>query len=167
MRTRVLPAPPPLSILFLQLYMSRTDATCHSPHSSTLKLVEDTCLCFNAMHGLPGPYIKWFLDKLGHHGLNKMLMGFEDKSAYALCTFAYSSGEEGTEPVVFSGSTQGIIVAARTAPGGKAFGWDPIFQPDGYDTTYAEMDSVTKNAISHRYKALAKVREHLSSQFST
>ncbi|CAF4242594.1 unnamed protein product, partial [Rotaria magnacalcarata] len=35
-------------------------------------LVEDTSLCFNALHGLPGPYIKWFLDKLGHDGLNKM-----------------------------------------------------------------------------------------------
>ena len=31
-------------------------------------MVEDTGLCFNALHGLPGPYIKWFLDKLGHDG---------------------------------------------------------------------------------------------------
>lgn len=31
-------------------------------------LTEDTCLCFNALQGLPGPYIKWFLDKLGHEG---------------------------------------------------------------------------------------------------
>ena len=45
-------------------------------------LVEDTCLCFHAMKGLPGPYIKWFLDKLGHDGLNKMLQGFDDYSAY-------------------------------------------------------------------------------------
>ena len=36
-------------------------------------LVEDTSLCFNAMGGLPGPYIKWFLEKLGHDGLNRML----------------------------------------------------------------------------------------------
>ena len=55
-------------------------------------MVEDTCLCFNAMHGLPGPYCKWFLQKLGHDGLNRMLVGFEDKSAYAQCTFAYSAG---------------------------------------------------------------------------
>eukprot|EP00668_Euglena_longa_P003691 GGOE01004332.1.p3 GENE.GGOE01004332.1~~GGOE01004332.1.p3 ORF type:complete len:127 (-),score=40.01 GGOE01004332.1:387-740(-) len=34
-------------------------------------LVEDTCLCFHAMKGLPGPYIKWFLEKLGQHGLYK------------------------------------------------------------------------------------------------
>jgi inosine/xanthosine triphosphate pyrophosphatase family protein len=55
-------------------------------------MVEDTCLCFNALQGLPGPYIKWFLQKLGHDGLNRMLAGFDDKSAYALCVFAYSSG---------------------------------------------------------------------------
>lgn len=56
-------------------------------------MVEDTSLCFNAYGGLPGPYIKWFLQKLGHEGLNAMLAGFEDKSAYAQCIFAYTPGE--------------------------------------------------------------------------
>lgn len=55
-------------------------------------MVEDTCLCFNALGGLPGPYIKWFLEGLGHKGLNKMLAGFEDKTAYAQCVFAFSAG---------------------------------------------------------------------------
>ena len=56
-------------------------------------MVEDTSLCFKAYGGLPGPYIKWFLAKLGHEGLNKMLAGFDDKSAYAQCIFAYTPGE--------------------------------------------------------------------------
>lgn len=55
-------------------------------------LVEDTCLCFNAFGGLPGPYVKYFLKQLHPEGLHKMLTGFEDKSAYALCTFAYCEG---------------------------------------------------------------------------
>ena len=67
-------------------------------------IVEDTCLCFNALNGLPGPYIKWFLEKVGHDGLNKMLVGFEDKTAYALCTFTYSAGPDHA-PVVFEGRT--------------------------------------------------------------
>jgi hypothetical protein len=46
-------------------------------------MVEDTCLCFNALGGLPGPYIKWFLEKTGHAGLNNLLAAYEDKSAYA------------------------------------------------------------------------------------
>ena len=70
--------------------------TCRTPPSPgppwPAVMVEDTCLCFNALKGLPGPYIKWFLQKLGHDGLNAMLAGFEDKSAYAQCTFAYSAG---------------------------------------------------------------------------
>lgn len=129
-----------------------------------MKLVEDTSLCFNALKGLPGPYIKWFLDKIGHDGLNKLLVGFEDKSAYAMCTFAYSSGADENEvPQVFSGKTYGVIVPAQSTPDKPAFGWDPIFKPDGYELTYAEMDKKTKNSISHRYKALDLVREHLNS----
>jgi len=38
--------------------------------------IEDTSLCYNAMKGLPGPYIKWFFDKVGNEGLYKMLGGF-------------------------------------------------------------------------------------------
>lgn len=55
-------------------------------------MVEDTGLCFNALGGLPGPYIKWFLEGLGHDGLNKLLGGFQDKTAYAQCVFAFCAG---------------------------------------------------------------------------
>ncbi|CAN7058098.1 unnamed protein product [Brassica rapa subsp. trilocularis] len=118
-------------------------------------LVEDTCLCFNALKGLPG--IKWFLEKLGHEGcLNNLLMAYEDKSAYALCAFSFSHGP-GAEPLTFLGKTPGKIVPAR---GPTDFGWDPVFQPDGYDQTYAEMAKEEKNKISHRYKSLAMVKSH-------
>jgi Ham1 family len=49
---------------------------------------------------------------------------------------------------VFVGRTEGRIVAARGPP---HFGWDPIFQPHGYEETYAEMDKSVKNLISHRW----------------
>ena len=42
-------------------------------------IVEDTCLGFRAHGGLPGPYIKWYLDKLGVDRLPKLLAGFDDK----------------------------------------------------------------------------------------
>ncbi|XP_020487546.2 inosine triphosphate pyrophosphatase [Labrus bergylta] len=119
-------------------------------------IVEDTCLCFKALGGLPGPYIKWFLDKLQPEGLHKLLAGFEDKSAWALCTFAFSAGKD--EPVeLFRGETQGKIVDPR---GPRDFGWDPCFQPNGYDKTYAELPKEVKNSISHRYRALAAMSEH-------
>ena len=140
-------------------------------------IVEDTSLCFNALGGetytyihtfahlvlvilslsdlflcrwytvgLPGIYIKWFLEKTGHIGLNNLLMAYPDKSAYAQCIFAYSPGP-GHEPLVFVGRTDGTIVPAR---GPLDFGWDPVFLPDGFDQTYAEMPKEIKNTISHR-----------------
>ncbi|KAB8232175.1 inosine triphosphate pyrophosphatase-like protein [Aspergillus alliaceus] len=118
-------------------------------------LTEDTALEFHALKGLPGPYIKSFLDALGHEGLNKMLDSFDDKSAEAVCTFAFSDGP-GAEPILFQGRTKGAIVRPR---GPSNFGWDPIFEYQG--KTYAEMDKAEKNQISHRYKALDKLQRWL------
>jgi inosine triphosphate pyrophosphatase len=75
-------------------------------------MVEDTSLCFNALKGLPGVYIKWFLDKLGHEGLNNLVVAYPDKSAYAQCIFALSLSPD-DEPMVFVGQTPGKIVTAR------------------------------------------------------
>ncbi|EPS37619.1 hypothetical protein H072_8665 [Dactylellina haptotyla CBS 200.50] len=118
-------------------------------------LTEDTCLCFKALNGLPGPYIKWFMQGIGHSGLNKLLAGFEDKSAEAVCTFAFSEGP-GCEPMIFQGRTEGKIVCPRGPP---KFGWDPIFEYEG--VTYAEMDKDRKNSVSHRGKALEKFKTFL------
>ena len=145
-------------------------------------IVEDTSLCFNALGGLPGIYIKWFLEKTGTEGLNNILAAYEDKTAYAQCIFAYSAGP-GHDPIAFVGRTEGRIVPAR-GPTGKPymrsidyfilhillvylldFGWDPVFQPDGCDQTYAELPKEVKNGISHRYRALDKLRAHLIEEF--
>jgi inosine triphosphate pyrophosphatase len=121
-------------------------------------IVEDTSLCFNALCGLPGPYIKWFEDKIGLEGLNNLLMAYEDKSAYAKCIFAYTEGK-GKKIHLMTGITNGTIVSPR---GENNFGWDPIFIPEGYTETFAEMDSNTKNLISHRYKALQILKTFLN-----
>ncbi|KAH8434717.1 non-canonical purine NTP pyrophosphatase [Aspergillus melleus] len=119
-------------------------------------LTEDTALEFRALKGLPGPYIKQFLDALGHEGLNKLLDSFEDRTAEAVCTFAFCSGP-GSEILLFQGRTEGTIVRPR---GPTNFGWDPIFQ---YEThTYAEMEKEEKNKISHRYKALVNLQQWLT-----
>lgn len=120
-------------------------------------IIEDTCLCFNAMNGLPGPYIKWFLDKLGPEGLYQMLNGWEDKTAEAVCTFAYCSGKLEDPVLLFQGKTQGTIVSPR---GSRDFGWDSCFQPLDNDKTYAELPKEVKNKISHRSKALEKLKEY-------
>ena len=126
-------------------------------------LVEDTCLCFNALGGLPGPYIKWFLEKLGPEGLSKLLTGWEDKTATAICTIAYSSGDQNEDVILFQGQTTGKIVEPR---GTRIFGWDPCFLPDGYDQTYAEMPKSEKNKISHRTKAVEKLRTYFTEKLN-
>ncbi|KAG4909699.1 hypothetical protein AAZX31_20G068500 [Glycine max] len=98
------------------------------------------------------------LQKLGHEGLNNLLMAYDDKSAYALCVFSFAAGPD-SEPITFSGKTPGKIVPPR---GPNDFGWDPIFEPDGYDQTYAQMPKEEKNKISHRSKSLALVKSHFA-----
>lgn len=119
--------------------------------------MEDTCLCFNALGGLPGPYVKHFMQNVGPEGLKKLISSFHDQSGYAQCTFAYSSGDS-RDAHVFVGRVNGTIVEPR---GGPSFGWDPIFQPDGFSETYAEMDKLIKSGMSHRYKALHKLIDYL------
>lgn len=60
---------------------------------------------------------------------------------------------------LFEGAIEGTIRTA--ASGTKGFGYDPIFQPDGYDTTFAEMDMTEKNKISHRALAMQQLIEFL------
>ena len=95
--------------------------------------------------------------KIGREGLFKMVQPYEDRSAYALCVFAYCASPQ-SEPQLFVGRCDGTIVEPR---GENMFGWDPIFEPVGYDKTFAELDSETKNKISHRGKALVYMKEFL------
>jgi len=124
-------------------------------------ITEDTSLCFNALKGLPGPYVKHFLDSLGNEGLIKMLSGYEDKTAYAQTIVAFCPGP-GEDPAIFDGRTQGTIVMPRSGET-EAFGWDPIFEPleGNVGKTYAEMTGKEKDSISHRKKAFLQLREFL------
>lgn len=123
-------------------------------------LVEDTSLCFNALNGLPGPYVKWFYSKLGLTGLQDLLHAYKDKTARALCVFAYCPGPR-EDIITFQGSVDGSIVPAR---GDTRFGWDPIFQPHSSDKTFAEMTEAEKNRVSHRQRALEKVNQFFTQE---
>jgi len=127
--------------------------------AKTLKrpvIVEDTSLCFTALKDLPGPYIKDFLIKLGNKKLPKLLTGFKDKRAKAVCSVGYCV--PGKEPKVFEGVTFGTIVNPK---GKKDFGWSPIFMPKGSKKTYGEMEKIEKNKNSFRKKALKKLHDYL------
>lgn len=64
-----------------------------------------------------------------------------------------------SEPLFFEGIVEGKITMERS--GAEGFGYDPIFQPEGYDKTFAELGNDVKNGISHRARAVAKLAEYL------
>ncbi len=66
------------------------------------------------------------------------------------------------EEHLFEGSIEGKIALQKSGSGG--FGYDPIFQPDGYEISFAEMDPTEKNRISHRAVAVAKLITFLKTQ---
>lgn len=63
---------------------------------------------------------------------------------------------------LFEGSIEGKITLQRS--GSKGFGYDPIFKPDGYEISFAEMDPAEKNKISHRAIAVEKLISFLTTQ---
>jgi inosine triphosphate pyrophosphatase len=118
-------------------------------------LIEDVSLKFNALGGMPGPFIKWFLKSLGNEGIFKMLSSFNDKTASAEVIYCLYSGKEFK---MFSGSTKGKIVSPL---GDFGHGWDPLFVPDGSDKTFAQMDEMEYSKYSPRNKAVLKLKEFL------
>jgi len=101
-------------------------------------LVEDTSLGFTSIGGLPGPFIKFFVDaENGLENLCRILDGFTDRSAHATVIYGYYNG---TQLTFIEGGMNGKIAEHPRGDGG--YGWDQIFEPEGYrGLTRAELSS--------------------------
>jgi len=128
-------------------------------HAKGSFMIEDTSLYFDALNGLPGPLIKWFLKAIGNEGLYKITQAFRNEKAEARTIIGYAN--EAGEVEYFEGSLEGEIVAPR---GSTNFGWDPIFQPKGSKKTFAEMSMEEKNSFSMRTIAAEKLLGYLTSK---
>jgi non-canonical purine NTP pyrophosphatase (RdgB/HAM1 family) len=111
-------------------------------------LVEDSGLAVEAWGGFPGALVKWLERSAGVAALAKMLDGFPDRSATAVCAIAYC---DGGEVVSVRGEVSGSIAPSPRGSGG--FGWDAIFVPEGGSRTFAEMAPAEKDRVSHRRRA--------------
>ncbi len=118
-------------------------------------IVEDTSLYLDALNGLPGPLIKWFLKTIGNDGLYKVAKSFGNFRAEAKTIIGYFDGKK-TE--FFEGSFNGSLVEPR---GKNGFGWDSIFLPEGTIKTFAELSAEEKNSFSMRKLAAEKLAAHL------
>ncbi|MEM4780437.1 MAG: XTP/dITP diphosphatase [Halalkalicoccus sp.] len=116
--------------------------------------VDDAGLFIDAFSGFPGPYSSYVEEKLGIERVQELAAREDDQRARFRAVVAYADGE-GTK--AFEGAVRGRIVPAR---GSGGFGYDPIFEHRG--TTFAEMETEEKNAVSHRGRALAKFGDWLA-----
>lgn len=118
---------------------------------------DDTGLIIDALDGRPGVYSARYAGegKNSEDNMTKVLeemQGVADRSARFLTCIALIVSEE---VFVFQGVVEGRIREERSGAGG--FGYDPIFEPLGYDMTFAEMPLEEKNRISHRALAMDKL----------
>lgn len=126
-------------------------------HISGNIIIEDTSLYMEGLHGLPGPLIKWFMQAMGREGLAKTVLASGNDRAEAKTIIGYADNEGQT--FYFEGTISGRIVMPQ---GETSFGWDPIFQPDGSEVTFAEMGLAEKNKISMRRLAAQKLANFLN-----
>ena len=124
---------------------------------------DDSGLEVDALGGEPGVFSARYAGRHGDHEANmdkvlgKLANTDNRKARFKTVISLIWNGDER----FFEGTVEGTIRRERTGNGG--FGYDPIFQPDGYDITFAEMSMDEKNSISHRARAMEKLLDFLQS----
>ncbi len=123
-----------------------------------LTVAEDAGLQVKALNGEPGvKSARWYpgTDADRNKALLDRLKGIDNRQAIfvtVVCLFLPSG-----EYYFFQGKMPGQI--ALQAKGENGFGYDPIFIPEGYEQTFAQLGTEIKNAISHRKRALVKLKD--------
>ena len=149
---------------------AKKKASFYSRHTKLLTLGDDSGLMVNCLNGRPGVYSARFAGKgCTYQNNNQKLLWLLRKSpslkrkAKFVCVMAlYDNGK----PVnVVKGECRGTI--AFSEKGKNGFGYDPVFIPEGFSKTFAELSPATKNRISHRGKALRAVKQAVISYLRT
>lgn len=135
--------------------------------SGALLLADDSGLCVDALDGSPGVYSSSFGGVEGDHPRNTRKLldtlahipnGRRQAHFYCLLILIDQSGQEH----IFEGRCHGRIAEKESGTGG--FGYDPVFIPDGYTQSLADLTQDEKNAISHRGKAMTALKSYLMSR---
>lgn len=128
-------------------------------------IADDSGLCVDALNGAPGVYsARYAPNRDFNKGMDKLLTEMKEsanksRSAHFSCviSLAYPDGKY----EIFEGRVDGHIAEKKQGNGG--FGYDPLFIPDGFDKSFAELGSEIKNNISHRARAMQKLLVYLKS----
>lgn len=129
--------------------------------SNLLTLADDSGLVVDALQGEPGVFSARYAgpeadDDRNNQKLLQSLQNVEEnkRTARFICVIALASPEGSVKTVM--GSCEGMI--SRSPNGGEGFGYDPLFIPEGYDKSFAQLSPEIKNRISHRGVALNKIK---------
>ncbi len=125
---------------------------------------DDSGLEVEALNGEPGIYSARYADTNSRRIARVLdgLKGMDNRRARFTCVIAMAVN--GQMVANFEGRVDGVIVDAPRGEGG--FGYDPIFQPDGYDQTFGEMSADLKNKISHRARACRAALDFVEEEMS-
>lgn len=141
---------------------ARIKAVCAAKEAGIPALGDDSGLCVHALNDRPGIYSARYNEpkKNGFmyamERLNAELGDADDRSAHFACAVVIAWPNGDTEE--FEGRVNGVL--RWPVKGENGFGYDPMFVPDGYDLSFAELPSSEKNKISHRAKALKKFTDN-------
>lgn len=125
-------------------------------------LSDDTGLEVDALDGAPGVYSARYAGEKVTYQENvlKLLREMEGKSNRKAQFRTVVALVDGGQEYTFEGICKGEII--QTQRGTKGFGYDPVFLPEGFGHTFAELDADIKNSISHRGRAIQKFVEFLN-----
>jgi XTP/dITP diphosphohydrolase len=142
-------------------------------HASTVTglpaLADDSGICVDALEGAPGLYAARYAGVHGDAAGNRAKLLRElngkpanERNAYFIAVIVLLRHADDPAPIIAEGRWSGRILTAERGDGG--FGYDPLFLPDGFDQSAAELDPTLKNSLSHRGVAVAALRDRLATR---
>ena len=108
------------------------------------------------LNGLPGPFIKFFEERLGKGAAIKLLGNSDNRNAKQICAICFYDGKE----LIFE-EAEMIGRVTHEVKEGYGFGFDFCFIPEGYNKTFSELGLDEKNKISARKKVIDKIKKSL------
>lgn len=126
-------------------------------------LVDDVAMGFDDCNGLPGPFIKFFVDSdNGLENICRLCDGLPTRRATAYATMGYY---DGSLLKIFTGKITGVIADHPRGNNSYAFGWDVVFCPDGYGSrTRAELNEEDYGEVYSKIRPVAEMCEFLTNK---
>ncbi|WP_428241533.1 RdgB/HAM1 family non-canonical purine NTP pyrophosphatase [Gynuella sp.] len=153
---------------FIENAIIKARHACH--HTGLPALADDSGLEVDALNGEPGIYSARYADGQGDAANNTKLLNrlssieVPERSARFRCVLAFMRHAADPTPLICTGTWEGHIATEQS--GDNGFGYDPLFIPNGFDISAAQLTAEQKNQISHRGQAMQLLKSWWQQQFN-